>query len=222
MSSNSQRSDKAPPPIHALSQIISPLRLGTYLNATGHDPERALALYLWNAKVGEAFHLPIQAVEVALRNRLSDGLAMAYGPEWWRDEPFLRMSRHGCREKIDEVCRRLERSGKPIETGQVIAGLSFGFWTSVLHGHYHSAIWSRHLDSAIPSLPTGITRRELHREAGRVADFRNRLWHHEPIFRRDLLSDYSRCMNLTGWLCPEKRDWIKPHCRVAAIMREKP
>jgi hypothetical protein len=55
----------------ALLRAISQDRFTTYLKAAGHDPERALALYLWNAQIGEAFHLPIQAVEVALRNSIN-------------------------------------------------------------------------------------------------------------------------------------------------------
>ena len=60
--------------IETLRPVISVGRLGTYLVAAGFDPSRALQLYIWNARVGEAFHLPIQAVEVGLRNRINDAL----------------------------------------------------------------------------------------------------------------------------------------------------
>jgi len=39
----------------------------------------ALALYLWNAQLGAAFHVPIQAVEVALRNSVNKALILSNG-----------------------------------------------------------------------------------------------------------------------------------------------
>ena len=64
--------------IDALKLSISSDRLATYLKATGFDDDRALRLYLWNAIVGEAFHLPIQAVEVGLRNCINFALCADY------------------------------------------------------------------------------------------------------------------------------------------------
>ncbi len=209
-------------PIHALSEIISPLRLGTYLNAAGHDPDRALALYLWNARVGEAFHLPIQSAEVGLRNRVSDGLSLAYGQDWWKEPPFLDDVEVAQREAIGLTLRRLTSRKKPHETGQVVAGLSFGFWVAMMHGRYGPKIWSKHLRTAFPHLPEAVDRFLIHKEVTDIAELRNRLWHHEPIFRRNLSGDYARCLRVVQWLCPTKAAWIKPHCRVPAILRGKP
>lgn len=209
-------------PVAALSEIISPLRLGTYLNAAGHDAQRALQIYLWNAKIGEAFHIPIQAVEVGLRNRVSDGLAAAFGPDWWSDPAFLALIGAKRAADIDVVKARLASKGKQVATGQIIAGLSFGFWVAMLHRRFNPAIWSGNLRAAFPHLPAATNLHSLHEKAGDIADFRNRIWHHEPIFRRNLTADYSQCMMVLGWLCPSKRTWIKPHCRVSTVMRKKP
>jgi hypothetical protein len=222
MNAGGQQPINATLPIHALSEIISPLRLGTYLNAAGHDAERALLLYLWNAKVGAAFHIPIQSVEVGLRNRVSDGLAALYGPEWWRDQAFLALAEPKRADDIEVVRRRLISKRMPVATGQMIAGLSFGFWVAMLHGRYNPDIWSGHLRTAFPHLPSHVERHWLHSGVREISDFRNRIWHHEPIFRRNLSRDFSRCLMVLGWLCPTKATWIKPHCRVPALLREKP
>lgn len=217
-----QQALNARAPIHALSEIISPLRLGTYLAAAGHDPERALQIYLWNAKIGEAFHLPIQSVEVGFRNRVSDGLGNLFGPEWWQDQGFLGIAGDQRCADIEVVKRRLLSKDKAVVTGQVIAGLSFGFWVAMLHRRYHPGMWSRQLRTAFPYLPGTISHRVLHSEIGEIADLRNRIWHHEPIFYRNITADYSRCMRVLNWLCPSKAAWIKPHCRVMQIARERP
>lgn len=217
-----QHSFNANPPTHALSEIISPLRLGAYLNASGHDLDRALNLYLWNAKIGEAFHLPIQSVEVGLRNRVSDGLDAAFGADWWRNETFISHSTKKSISDIELVKRRLKGKGKPIITGQIVAGLSFGFWVSMLHKRYNSTIWAKHFRSSFPDIPISVDREALRAKVRNIADLRNRIWHHEPIFKRNLLDDYSHCMEALNWICPTKAAWIKPHCRVATVMRQKP
>lgn len=222
MNTSGQQAINANPPFDALTEVISPLRLGTYLNAAGHDAERAVRLYLWNAQVGEAFHIPIQSVEVGFRNRVSDGLAAHFGANWWQDARFLALAERKRHDDIDLVKRRLISKGKAVETGQIIAGLSFGFWVAMLDGRYHPGLWSRRLVEAFPHMPRSINRRVVHREVREIAEFRNRIWHHEPIFRRDLSSDYSRCMTVMEWLCPVKAAWIKPHCRFPQMLREKP
>ncbi|MEM9426225.1 MAG: hypothetical protein AAGA06_05940 [Pseudomonadota bacterium] len=209
-------------PVHSLTEIISPLRLGTYLNAAGHNAERALQLYLWNAKIGEAFHLPIQAVEVGLRNRVNDGLVHVFGAEWWQQQDFVDVAEGTRLDDVQLVLRRLDSKGKERSTGQVVAGLSFGFWVAMLHRRYNPEIWSHCLRSAFPKMPAGITRDVLHTDVREIAEFRNRIWHHEPIFRRNLSNDFSMCMKVVQWLCPEKAAWIRPHCRVQSMLREKP
>ena len=222
MNQKRQQTNNNSHPIHELSEIISPLRMGTYLQATGQDADRALALYLWNAKVSEAFHLPIQAYEVGLRNRVSDGLSTIYGTSWWSDPRFLKEAGRKREADIKVVLDRLASKQVPLGTGQVIAGLSFGFWVAMLHRRHHINVWSSELRIAFPHLPHKVDHKQLHKRSIEIADFRNRISHHEPIFKRNLLSDYGKCMEALSWICPTKAAWIKPHCRVAAMMREKP
>lgn len=222
MEGQGQEENKGGLPVHALSEIISPLRLGTYLKAAGHDAERALRLYLWNAQVGEAFHIPVQAVEVGLRNRVSSGLHAAYGDEWWRETEYLAEVEQKQADDISLALRRLTSKNKPHSTGQVVAALSFGFWVAMLHKRHNPAIWSQHFRTSFPHLPPGVTLTALRDEVREIADLRNRLWHHEPIFKRNLSNDHARCMRVVMWLCPAKAAWIRPHCRFPRLIREKP
>lgn len=97
--------------IDQLKPVISEERLGTYLTAAGFDVDRALKLYVWNALIGEAFHLPIQAVEVSLRNRISAAFTNAFGPDWWKDDRFLAML-EGDREADIRLVRQRIRNRK--------------------------------------------------------------------------------------------------------------
>lgn len=222
MEGNSQENKSENVSLHALEKIISPLRLYTYLNAAGHDADRALRLYLWNAQVGESFHIPIQAAEVGLRNRVNNALSATFGAEWWRNAAYLQGVEPRQGEDIALALRRLTMKGKNHSTGQVVASLSFGFWVAMLHKRYNPAVWSHQLRSSFPHLPIGITRDALHKEVQEIAELRNRLWHHEPIFKRNLTEDHGRCMRVVQWLCPTKAAWIRPHCRFNRLIREKP
>ncbi len=186
---------------HPLFETISPDRLGTYLKAAGHDLERALELYVWNAEVGAAFHLPIQSFEIALRNSIDRELVSRFDRHWHQNPRFLAIVSVNSRRRLFQARARLH--GAPTQS-QIIANTSLGYWVSLLK--------QDRLGLTICSV----------REAAEVLYLRNRIFHHEPIFKRDLLADYSLIMRLLKQLCPATHDWIRPHCRVAALVRQKP
>ncbi|MGJ3264522.1 MAG: hypothetical protein ACFE0R_14935 [Salinarimonas sp.] len=118
--------------------------------------------------------------------------------------------------------RRLANRRLTPSPGQVVAGLSFGFCVALLQKRYVPPLWSRHLALAFPHLPAARTRRDLAEGARKVADLRNRISHHEPIFRNDISKDFSELMELLAWICPTTQRWLRPHCRVPDVMRQKP
>ncbi|MGJ0394185.1 MAG: hypothetical protein ACR650_15805 [Methylocystis sp.] len=203
-------------------QTLSQGRFSTYLTAAGYNQERAVRLYLWNAHVGEAFHTPIQTAEVSLRNSVNNALAAAFGPDWWSAPTFLRELDRERKADLDLAIRRINNRGIALITDQVVAGLSLGFWVGMLQPRYNPPIWSSKLRSSFPNLPPTETRDSLFQAAKNTAILRNRISHHEPIFKRDLLKDYAQMMKLISWICPTTHDWIRPHCRVPELMRQKP
>lgn len=208
--------------IDQLRPVLSDDRVGAYLKAAGFDPVRALALYLWNAQLGAAFHPPIQAVEVALRNRIATAFAQVFGPDWWRDPGFRAICGGDRIRDLEVVVDRILKRGQAATIGQVVAGLSFGFWVSLLQARYNPAVWSSQLRATFIALPAGVSRGDLAQAAGKVAFLRNRIDHHEPILKMDLSREFAEMMTLLGWICPVKQAWIRPHCRVPDLLRQKP
>jgi hypothetical protein len=209
-------------PNESLLAAISLDRFNTYLSAAGHDQDRALNLYLWNARLGEAFHTPIQAAEVALRNRINFALSNVYTPNWWECANLWKILDEDRKGDLSVVLNRIRNREQELCTGQIVAGLSFGFWVGILDGRYNPPIWGGQLRTAFPSLPQGRSRKSLHETVRKVASLRNRISHHEPLIGRDSLTDFSNLMALIDWICPEKAAWIRPHCRVPQIVRERP
>jgi len=212
----------APDQMAAIRATISQGRFGTYFKAAGHDEARALALYLWNAKVGEAFHIPIQAVEVGLRNSVSNALAREYTPNWWECSNLDSLLDEERKGDLAMVLRRIRNRKLELYVDQVVAGLSLGFWVGMLDGRYNPPIWSKQLRAAFPHFPTQRGRKSLFMEAGKVATLRNRIWHHEPLIARDISNDFKVVMQLLEWICPTKAAWIRPYCRIPQILRQKP
>lgn len=208
--------------VDAVILTLSQRRFDTYLNASGHNKERAIALYLWNAKVGASFHAPIQACEVALRNRVNHALVAEFGPDWWKSCRFVALIDRERERDLATVRTRILHKGLVLETDQIVAGLSFGFWVGMLQAKYNPVVWSKNLRAAFPSLPANETRQSIFALAGQVASFRNRVSHHEPLIRSNITQIYSDLMKLLLWVCPDTAAWICPHCDVPKIVRQKP
>lgn len=208
--------------IDQLRPVISDERLGTYLTAAGFDADRALRLYLWNAEVGEAFHLPIQAVEVALRNRVQAALASEFGTDWWKSAQLLAALDDDRKADLALVLKRIRNRKLTLGSGQVVAGLSFGFWVGMLQPRYNPLIWGGRLHAAFPDYPANRNRASLAQAASRVAWLRNRIWHHEPIIRLDLSSEYGTVITLLAWLSTPKATWVRTRSRVPELLRQKP
>ena len=124
-----------------LESALSAERLGTYVSAVrGQDKEQALRLYAWNVALGSAFYGMLQGLEVTLRNAMHGRLAAVYGPEWY-DNPRVGLDDGGTR-RIDNVKIRLGHTGRGrVSRGQVVAGLSFGFWVPLL-GPGGRSVWA--------------------------------------------------------------------------------
>lgn len=201
---------------------MSAARLRQYVARCGHNYDRALATYIWNAKMGEAFHTPIQAAEVALRNCVNLALIKAHGSDWWKETAFLGALDRERKQDLDTVFQRIENRDITLCTDQVVAGLSLGYWVGMLSPRYNQTIWSAQFAKAFPKAPPGVTRGQVWDGAKQMAELRNRISHHEPIFQRDLSADYKVIFDLVIWASPDKAKWIKPHCAVMALMRTKP
>lgn len=192
------------------------------MTAAGFRPDTAVALYLWNAAVGQAFHFPLQTVEVALRNVISRAYAAAFGPDWWKDQACLRVLGNERAEDINKVARRIRHKyGIEPFNDQVVASLMLGFWAALLKREYNAPVWNKQAAIAFPHLDTS-TIRHVSGTANTVQDLRNRMFHHEPLLGRSLSDDYGQILKLLGWICPVTRDWVRGHSSVAAVLRTRP
>lgn len=203
-----------------VSKIISHERLSKYLKASGYDQQRALDLYGWNIQLSEAFFPVLSASEVCLRNIIVARLVVLYGPAWWDDQAFLlQIKKNGTR--IVKTARDKLQTKGPVTSGGMTAELNFGFWVNMLLPRHEPVFWSD-LHTSFPDLPGHVTYDALFKRCDAVREFRNRIFHHEPILHRNITKEYSQIMDLITWLSPDKARWIKPYSRVMTVARQKP
>lgn len=205
--------------LYMVIDIISKQRLVKYLRASGYDEEKALRLYGWNIEISESFYPLLSAVEVCLRNIISSQMIALYGNEWWESDKYLDQISNG--KRIVFAARdKIRREGR-VTSGKMIAELNFGFWSKMLLPRHKDVFWNN-FRKCFRNLPDEITYEIFYELCDKVCNFRNRIFHHEPIFSRDISKDYQEIMELIKWLSPEKAIWIKNYSRVMFVLRSKP
>lgn len=204
-----------------IEEIISLERLGKYLNAAGHDTQKAVELYAWNIELSQAFFPLLSAVEVSLRNIISNRLCEVFEDEWWENADFYNLAGKKTKGIVLRARDSRERNKGYVTKGCMTSELNFGYWTKMLLPKYKVDLWTP-LPHSFPHLPAEVDLSMLEQRANDVCRFRNRVFHHEPIFDRNLTKDYSEAMELTRWLSPAKADWIKPRCNAMSVLRRRP
>lgn len=135
---------------------------------------------------------------------------------------FLDLLDDKLRKDLDVVMTRIANRRLPKVNGQIIAGLSFGFWVALLGSRFNPRIWGPNLRNAFPHLPVNFDRDKVSQRFRQIAQLRNRISHHEPLLKRNHSQDYADIMGAIAWMCPHTGGLIKPNCRVTIVMRERP
>lgn len=232
-----------------LERRVSPERAGTYLGAVSGDRGRALALYEWHARLNGALFPVVADIEIVIRNAMHDELTTYHGsrraaPTYrWFDEPAwfpprLGWFHHRSSTDISRAKQHVKDGGPGCPhrppAGKVVAELSLGFWRFLLAPHYEASFWSpalRHAFAGAPPAATRQGREQVHGPVERLHVLRNRLAHHEPVFRPirmqrgpavDVATIIDGALEVVGWIDPRTATWIESRSEVAIVLAERP
>ena len=209
--------------ISALSLSLSSARLHLYREKSSFDDAKALALYLWNVKIGQAFHFPVQSAEITVRNSISRVLVTLYGVEWWTVAKFENALDEEAKAELRTAEQRIKKKGLPYTSDQMVAALSFGFWGHVLGQRHYPLIWSKYLKAAFPKCPPiNFHLPKIRDRLFDVLSLRNKIFHHEPLINLDLTKEFSEILELINWICPVTSEWVRKSSCVPLIIRERP
>ncbi|MEN9412161.1 MAG: hypothetical protein RIQ92_598 [Actinomycetota bacterium] len=183
----------------ALGETMPHARLQSLLGEENFSLITAGQRYIENLEVSARLWIFFNIFEIYLRNSISNQLLVMFPDQpWWVDPEFL-LSKD--RRTINMVRRQIENRKGEVEFGDVIGGISLGFWTELLSSHYHQRLWEKGLSRAFPMFRG--KRRDLHTAVERLRKLRNRIAHHEPILNRDLDYDFNLLVSLIGYMEPK-------------------
>ncbi|SEA23764.1 Abi family protein [Pedobacter hartonius] len=181
---------------HKVQTILSIPRIDRYFVATG-SKTNAVRLYKANLKIAQAFHPILGILEVILRNRINDILAVFFGDMDWlisqkrgfMSDPSLtyfdkrtnqRKTNDFLKKSVLKSENRLRRFGTVITSGKIIADQTLGFWTELFETLHYRLLQGRPIQ-IFTHLPPSIGRREVRDRLNDIRQFRNRINHNEPI-----------------------------------------
>ncbi len=210
------------------------LRLG-FLSRASESPEILLGRHLRNLALSEALYPVLQTLELTLRNSIDRTLEAAFpgsmfGESWLSATSVVLAPRD--RDEVANVQARLSRERKDVTRHRIIAGLSLGFWTALFTRKYEisdtssyspragvqTALWPRHLRSAFPHLPKRfLTRGHVYGMLAPLANLRNAVFHHRPIWNEKLNSLHVSATEVIGWISPEAQRLILNLDRFPAV-----
>jgi len=209
--------------INSLENSISSDRLSAYLTVTSDNLEKALELYAWNTAISAELYITLQGLEVTIRNFMHRELSRIYGEYWFDNIPTIPLTINA-KKKIENAKRTISNNNNIIDPPHVVAELSFGFWIALLgHGNnreYHNKLWTPALHRAFPNIKTN--RKRLHKRMDNLRILRNRIAHHEPIFKRHLEADYNSIIETISWMCEDTSHWVDYHNCFSDVASGKP
>ena len=196
-------------------------RLTSYVRAAGGDEDLSAALYAWNIRASGALFEVLSGMEIILRNSVHQRFTEKYAARGiWFDAISLDTKA----AEVLRVARERSRNNSRVseQPGKVVAELSFGFWRYLFSRRYQATVWPilqpifRNQDGTRPP------RVAVDRIVEAIHTLRNRIAHHEPIFRRNLLRDHQDILQLVGWLNPSAANWLSELSRVSRVLADKP
>lgn len=208
-----------------IPHILSEPRFATYLRYCDNDKARALALYQWNMELSAAFIVPLHLLEVSLRNAVVESLEAIHSQNWPWNSGFIRSlpnpkGHYSSAKNLQEVAR-----SQPT-TGKVVAELKFVFWQKMFTARHDKVIWNHQLKHVFPYAPQNMNvstlRSTIYSDVDVIRDLRNRIAHHEPIFSRDIGTEYETMHKLVSWRDPITADWMQSIQYVTQILSQKP
>ena len=189
-------------PTNELIVSISPQRFSTYKAiylqiVPSHcisDEYREVMFYMHVQKIYSHFFIPVQVLEVTLRNRIHNAMSIHYETESWFE---LLLAEDFCSyvtKKIFEDTKknalkdfkkysRKKIPDRVIRPEDYVGRLNFGYWVELLQAQYRQTLfWQTKTDMVFPyRANTKIG--PIYDSMKRIKSIRNRLYHYEPLWK---------------------------------------
>ncbi len=187
---------------HFYNKVFSTQRMEKYFNRYPEDEQKAIIHYKSNIELSEAFYFILSMYEVALRNSLNRELVEYFGTNDW----YLRMESipglKNLRTSINTAKRHIANRNEIITANKITAELTLGFWVRLFNAEYELILW-KPLRKAFPYLEKHQRQRNnVSAPINKIREFRNRVFHHEPISwnLEKLWETHTRIVTVMSWI----------------------
>ncbi|NYS80495.1 MULTISPECIES: Abi family protein [Halomonadaceae] len=207
---------------------ISIPRIKTYTDiGFPENSEELILAYFYIQEISSHFFVPLQILEISLRNAIHDALTKRFnkrypGKKWYNNVHHTHTSvlmLNSAKQKTED------RSGSHYSDDDLVANLSFGFWVYMLDvkhrtPNYPYSFWQYEAGNIFPG-NHGKTIGELFSNFKKIIKIRNRLYHHEPVWKNSrpvkdfrgaisrLEREYQIIFDAIGWISPEKKIYME-------------
>lgn len=200
--------------------LLSPDRLRPYLDRSDGDPEKALELYEWSARMSAAAFETVAHLEVMMRNSIDAALSDHYadaacGIPWFLRRPPMNDDTEASIDSVRQRLRPLSRDTR----NQIIAGLSFGFWSGMLGKRYED-LWRACLRKAFPH--SAGDRKQVTAAVEAIRKFRNKIAHHDSMLNVDIPFEMRRIVEVAGFISTDAAAWLRAIDRSDDVYRARP
>lgn len=188
----------------SLTRSISTERLAAYKVYPCEPKQQVFERYFWNLALARDFYPLLQNLEISLRNNINSEAARLYRTEYWFDLPFMRdRQADEVRNARDTVARYKGIAPPRVNAGAIIAELNFGFWVNLFNRPY-SGFFTKISSGVFSSVPKSLrTIIFLRARLENIRRFRNRVFHHEPIWNNPKLTDmHNEILETIYWIDP--------------------
>jgi hypothetical protein len=208
-----------------LEYLISQPRLHKYLIVCANSEAKAQELYRTNLGIAQAFYPVLNLFEVVLRNIVHYRLSAHFtNPNWiitekngFMSDQTLSSSRFYLKNQVNKAESKLRRRRSTITSGKIIAEQTFGFWTSLFEPHHFRLIQGTIINS-FPNKPASVNRGVICQKLQNIRDFRNRIYHNEPICFNGLNIDFQIAesikidvFDLLEWISDEAKEYVETY-----------
>lgn len=201
-------------------------RLAKYIEICRGDVEKATRLYRWNTAIGSAFYGPLQTLEIELRENINFILSNQFGENWY-DNSDLGLD-NWVTNRIRASKKRVQEGNKSPNPRAILWEQSFGFWVKLVDSggertaplpksDYENTLWRPALRRVFPYNQL-LKRQEIYGQLNGLRRLRNHIAHHEPIFQRELKSNYQAILRILSWMSPDAEQWVIDSSRVFEVL----
>lgn len=183
-----------------------------------------IGAYHWNLLVCQQLYPFIHSVEIALRNAIHEAATNKFGTEFWFDIVVVDGKSKAI---IDDTRKDLDRRLGTVTASDLVAALTFGFWVTLIKQKVYAdqynvnRLWPDLIPIVFPQYARGNDeRKNISKRFDEIKLIRNRLFHHEPIWKfkkakspqeciAELRSKFNDIFKAIGWISSSKRNCLR-------------